>query len=69
MKIQYTFFDGRYTQYYTTDVELVQTHKGHAIYQEVSGWYFVKGYDNWQYFGNINEAKRFIDGLLQQKDK
>ena len=63
MKIQYKSFDGRYTHYLTTEVVVMETYKGHYICKDSEGWLFVKCDDNWQYFGTMREAKRFIDGI------
>jgi hypothetical protein len=66
MTINYNYFDGRYTQYLSTEVEKVATHKGHDIYQDKDEWYYVFCFDNWQYFGTLREAKRFINTTLWQ---
>lgn len=66
MEIQYKTFDGRYTHYLTTEVVLVEAHKGHEIYQDTDGWFFVQTDDNWQYFGTKREAKKFINAIWSE---
>ena len=66
MTINYRVFDGRYTQYLSTEAEKVAEHKGHDIYQDKDEWYFVECDGNWQYFGTLREAKRFINTTLWQ---
>lgn len=64
MKINCNYFDGRYTQYFTTEVEKVADYKGHEICKDADGWHYVSCHDNWQYFGSLREAKRFINTTM-----
>lgn len=61
MQIQYKYFDGRYTQYRSTEVHKRAKLSGHEVFADADGWLYVQ--DNagdWQYFGTIREARNFI---------
>lgn len=61
MTIEYRYFDGRYTHYLSAEVKRVTEYKGHEILKDDNGWYYVFCHDNWEYFGTMREAKRFIN--------
>ena len=60
MKIQYKYFDGRYTQECEAEVFLRKTYKGIDIYEGTDGWYYIKNKETYEYFGTIREAQQFI---------
>ena len=64
IKITYKWFDGRYIEQETTMVIKRANYKGHDIYQDIDQWYFLNDGNNWQYFGTIMEAKRFITHII-----
>ena len=44
------------------NVELSTTYQGHEIWRCTQKWYYVlDNSSNWQYFGTLGEAKRFIN--------
>lgn len=69
MKIQYKYFDGRYIQYNSADVTLCAKYKSFDIYKDAEGWYYVAYWDNFQYFGTVHEAKRFIRTIAKANEK
>jgi hypothetical protein len=61
MTIQYKYFDGRYTQYRSTEVHKRAKFSGHEIFADADGWLYVQNNaGDWQYFGTIREARNFI---------
>ena len=62
MKIISTYWNEvmRETIHVEHDVILVKNYQGHDIYQDDEGWLYVKAGDNYQYFGTIREAQKFI---------
>ena len=67
MKIKYRWFDGRYTQQATANVEKIAPYKGVDRYKGDDGCYYVKAKGEWQYFGSIREMNNFISNTLWQE--
>jgi hypothetical protein len=66
MKITFKWFDGRYTQQSTTEAERLKTYKGHDIYKGSEGWLYICINGDWNYFGTIREAQKYIRDLYTE---
>ena len=67
MKITYKYFDGRYTQCQTVDVEKIAPYNGVDRYKGDDDWYYLNVKGEWRYFGSIREMNDFINSTLWQK--
>lgn len=63
-EIHFKVYDGRYTHYLTAVVKKVLEHKGHEIYEDKDEWLYIECHGNWQYFGTMREAKKFINHTI-----
>ena len=50
--------------YVKVDVEFFKSYKGHDVYKDADGWFymFVNGY--WNYFDSMCEVRRFVRDLV-----
>ena len=60
MRVEYRWFDGRYTQQGEVEVFYRKTYRGVDIYEGADGWYYVKNGEYYNYFGTIRETQNFI---------
>ena len=68
MKIQYKWFDGRYTQQGEAKVKKIAEYKGHDIFrgsEKYDKWYYVKFGDEWLYFPYLKWAQKSIEAYIQ----
>ena len=65
MEITYKWFDGRYTQSATANVEKIAPYKGYDRYKGEDGWYYIQVNGEWQYFDSIREMNDFINQIAK----
>ena len=68
MKVTYKWFDGRYTQQTTANVEKIAPFKGIDRYKGDDGWYYLYLNGEWKYFGNTREINDYISNNINSKN-
>lgn len=52
-------------RYETVDAHKYAMYQGYDIYTDNDGWYYVQVNGEWNYFDNMNEARKFIRDIAK----
>lgn len=66
MNITYKWADQDQTHSSTAEVEKCKTYRGHDIYKDSEGWLYICIDGDWNYFGTIREAQKFVRDLYTE---